>query len=151
MEGPSWEKRGPWHEKRRDDCRGEHSYHQGGPGQGLRPVVIEEEHYHRLHRRQRLCPGSAREGGFERLSYEVSRGGRVLVAPQFMGRGIRKGTFSELKYVVRGFQNHIFTEVALDAALSRGKKSSLLTFERLLIAEEEPHSKYRVFKRLPCQ
>jgi len=59
------------HEKRRDVRGGEHPHHQGGPDQGVRPVVVEEEHYYRLHRRQRLRPRPAGEGGAERLPHKV--------------------------------------------------------------------------------
>ena len=60
------------HEKRGDDRGGEYSHHQGGPDQGLRPVVVEEEHHHRLHRRQRLRSQPGGEGGVECLPHEVS-------------------------------------------------------------------------------
>ena len=106
MEGHNREKGEDSNEKRRDDCRGEHPDYQGGPDQELRPIVFEEEHHHRFHRRERLRPGPAREGGAECLPHEVSR--RLgMSRTRIYGPGIAQRNLFRAKYVVKGFQNHI--------------------------------------------
>ncbi len=71
-EGAQPGERGTRDEEHRDDRGGEHSHHQGGPEQRVRPFVVQEEHHHSLNRSQRLCPGQAGKGGVERLPPEVN-------------------------------------------------------------------------------